>query len=297
MKKQYLFSALAFSAFLASCSNEIETVAESVKPEAEMEEVVGATLVSKGMSIDVNGPESRQTKEGWEETDLLGMGWYNVGDRISDEQTIAGWEATMANPSYTEHRIFANHKFINFATESNVYQGAHFVYFPYQRETKIQQKVVKANALDYAVSAAESMTDAEYDLYNRAFQLSAQDFVSGNDVDDNGELKKQFRLSPMVNGMTVNAIPTLEETATAIKGLKVTSVEILSQQNGTFAEVFAIKPNLIPAVVRTEEGDIDGTATDAALDAYIKGAEKSYICIFGTNEIVRGRVYSCIDGG
>lgn len=275
MKKQYLFSALAFSTFLASCSNEIETVAESVKPEAEMEEVVGATLVSKGMSIDVNGPESRQTKEGWEETDLLGMGWYNVAARISDDQTVADWEATMANPNYAEHRIFANHKFINFATESNVYQGAHFVYFPYQRETKVQQKVVKANALDYTVSAVGSMTDAEYDLYNRAFQLSAQDFVSGQDVDDNGELKKQFRLSPMVNGMTVNAIPTLEETATAIKGLKITSVDIYSNQ-APFAEEFAIKPNLIPAVVRTEEGEIDGVATDAALDNYIKNADKTY---------------------
>ena len=39
MKKQYLFSALALSAFFASCNNEIETVAENVKPEAEMQEV------------------------------------------------------------------------------------------------------------------------------------------------------------------------------------------------------------------------------------------------------------------
>ena len=278
MKKQYLFGVLAVSAAFASCNNEIETVTENMKPEAEMEKVVGATLVSKGMSIDVNGMESRRTGEGWEETDLLGMGWYNVNPTsISQEQTKADWEATMSNSLWSEHRIFANHKFINFATESNVYQGAHFVYYPYQRETKIQQKVVKANALDFAVSSAEGMDDALYDMYNRAFYLSAQDFVAGNDVNENGELEKAFRLSPMVNGITIKAVPTLEETATSIKGLKIASVDIYSSQ-APFAETFAIKPNLIPAVVRNPEtNEIDGAKTDEALDAYIKGAEKTYV--------------------
>lgn len=279
MKKHYLFSALAFSAFLASCNNDIDTVAENVKQETEMAEVVGATLVSKGMAIDVNGLESRLTAAGWEENDQIGMGWYNVNTLgIHEDQEETTWEATMADDLWTDHKVYANHKFINFTTESNVYQGAHFVYFPYQRETKVQQKVVNANGLDFTVSGAEGVSDVEYDMFNRAFYLSAQDFVSAGDVNLAGELNKQFRLSAMVNGMTVVATPTLEATSTAIKGLKISSVNIESQQGDVFAETFAIKPNLIPEVIMNPETQkIDGAKTDKALDEYIKNAEKDYV--------------------
>lgn len=248
-----------------------------------MQEVVGSTLVSKGMSIELDGVESRRVQSGWEETDLLGMAWYSVHTPIHEDQTIAEWQSVMGNNSWTEHRIFANHKFVDFKTESNVYQGAHFVYFPYERAVKVGQKIVNANGLDFTVSAAEDMSDELYDMYNKAFYLSAQDFVSGDDVNDAGELNKQFRLAPMVNVMTVQAKPNFPATATALKNLKITSVNIAAQGQNTFANTLAIRPNLIPAVVRTTEGSIDGTATDAALYAYAKGAEKVYTSSISRN--------------
>ena len=95
MKRNYLFGTLAFAAMLASCNNEIDTVAEVVEQEVAMEEVVGATLVSEGLTIKLDGMDSRAANGLWLAGDKLGLAWYNVESSISVEQTKASWESSM----------------------------------------------------------------------------------------------------------------------------------------------------------------------------------------------------------
>ena len=280
MKKQYLFGALAFSAMFASCNNELDTVAESVKPETEMKEVVGADLVSNGLSINLGSAESRALNGEWLTTDKLALAWYNVSlSGISATQDSRSWNNILKGLSAADPKIYANHKFTpnadgEFVTESNVYQGAHFVYFPYKRESQVQQKVVKVNELAYTAKPENDPNPNAYayDYYNKAFYLSAQDFIAADDVDAEGKLTSQFVMSPMVNAINVHAESLVE--GEALKALEITDVTIKSKQS-IFADQFNVNPGEIPAVVRDREGVILTDKTIEALDAYAKSVAAS----------------------
>lgn len=273
MKKQYLFGALAFSAIFASCNNDSDAVLENtVKQEALMEEIVGADLVANGLSIKVeNGVESRALNGEWLPTDKLGLAWYNVvkGKSIFDPQTMAAW-----NEKNTEdNRIYANHKFVpnetgEFVTESNVYQGGHFVYFPYNRESEVKQKNVSLNAAAYTVKPEGDLNPSAYayDYYNKAFYLSAQDFITVEDVVD-GVLKSKFVMSPMANAINVHVDSKVE--GNAVKALKVKSVSIASN-SPVFADEFAVVPKNVPFVELDVKGEPDPNATTIELDKYAK---------------------------
>ena len=278
MKRNYLFGTLAFAAMLASCNNEIDTVAEVVEQEVAMEEVVGATLVSEGLTIKLDGMDSRAANGQWLAGDKLGLAWYNVESSISAVQTIAGWGSSMANYlSLAEgnYRIFANHKFTaqegsaEFVTESNVYQGAHFVYFPYKYENKIAPKVVEVNSLAFEAKPEDdkvNTSDASFDMANKAFNLSAQDFISG--VNEDGVLEQEFVLEPMVNALRINATPKFAETADDLKKLTIKKIEVTSGQD-VFANKLAINPAQIPAVVRDPETkEIKSAETKVLLNDY-----------------------------
>lgn len=291
MKNRYLFGTLAVSALFASCSNELETVVENVEQEIALEEVVGATLVSKGGSINLNGMESRATNGAFLKGDKLALAWYNVESSVSDEQTLEGWLAAMnsyASITEANKRIFANHKFTaqdggqTFVTESNVYQGAHFVYFPYQYEPKIAKKVVDVNSLAFDAKPADdknSTSDASYDMANKAFYLSAQDFLmageNGNINEETGVLEAEFVLQPVVNALRINATPMFEETSDDLKKLKITKIQVKSGQE-VFANALEINPAQIPAVIRDQNGNILVADTRSAIEDYAAEATKTY---------------------
>ena len=281
MKKNYLFGSLAFAALLASCSNELETATEAVKQEVAMEEVVGATLVSEGLSIKLNGMESRAANGAWLAGDKLGLAWYNVENSISEEQTTTSWALAMENyATLTEqnYRIFANHKFTaqegssEFVTESNVYQGAHFVYFPYKYESKISKKVVDVNSDAFSVKPegdTANASDESFDMANKAFQLSAQDFIS--EVNEDGVLEQEFVLEPMVNSLRIKATPKFEDSSDDLKKLTIKRIEVKSTQD-VFSNQLTINPAEVPAVVLDEENEIDHEATKLALNTYAMNA-------------------------
>ena len=274
MKKQYLFSALAFSAIFASCNNEIDVVAEDMKPEAVQQEIVGANLIGKGLKINLDGAQSRAISGEWLSTDKLALAWYNVNTSgIAQTQTSKMW-TDRSKDQVCDDNIYANHKFVpnangEFVTESNVYQGAHFVYFPYKREAKVQSKTVDVNELAYTVKPENdpNPNTYAYDFYTKAFNLSAQDFIAEDNVDAEGKLTHNFVMSPMVNAINVHAKSSV--VGEALKALEITDVTIASKQNA-FASKFTICPENIPAVKRDKEGAILTAETTEALDTYAK---------------------------
>lgn len=132
MRTKILLSAVALTATFAACNN--ENVPSSVENNLlENQEIVGATLVSEGGTISLGGIQSRVNANGWEPSDKLALAWYNLNGTtgsITEEQAKSEWDG-----QGNDKAIYANHLFTRsaegkFVTNSNIYQGAHFIYFP-----------------------------------------------------------------------------------------------------------------------------------------------------------------------
>lgn len=268
MKTKFLFSACALSALFVGCNNE-EFLENANAPEAPvaMEEVVGADLVSSGMSVIIDG--GAQTKvdgNGWEASDAIGMGWYDItGKGIHNAQNRNTWESLDPGKtiSLKDNKIYGNDKFFvegkRFKTNANIYQGAHYVYFPYTYQGQVAEKT-------FDVNSAVQTGDFESDMLNNALHISAQDFIAATDVEGSeGVLEKRFILAPVVNVIKVVATPQdeIKENATmseyAIRSMEITANSAFKTSTGVF------KPYYLPKVVRKANGDIDDDKTYNAM--------------------------------
>ena len=105
MKTKYLLSTLAIGAAFVACTNEDLVVDEQMNVASN--EVVGAKLLSKGLTLNFNELEdadSRATATGWEVgKDVAGLGWLVVGD--------PGDLQTRADLSQVESVLYNNHFF------------------------------------------------------------------------------------------------------------------------------------------------------------------------------------------
>lgn len=260
MKNKFLFSALMISASFVACTNDLT---ETINTENPVQEIVGADLVAKGMKINLtNGANTRAVNGQWEAGDKFGLAWYNVGQNIYENQTKKAWTDLLDgsnNSSSSDNRIYANNLFAylngQFVTTANIYQGAYFVYFPFQQEKQVGAKKFDVNPKQTA--------DFETERFNKALHVSAQDFIDVNDAnfdEETGNLTKEFVLVPAVNVLKVN-VKSDEQIAANdfMKGLTIKSVKI----SAGAAEVFAtntgeVDPTKIPAVVRYKTGDQKG---------------------------------------
>ena len=252
MKKKILF-ALAMPALLAACTN--EEIAEIQS--SEMSEVVGAELVSNGMTINFGeNAQSRMTAAGtFDDSDKLGLGWV----------TTEG-PSTVQNKDVQPNlnKLYANHLFVKdgeadgaFTTYSNVYTGWHFAYYPYTRMPAVGQLKIDninpkmANEYTYADG-----TKAEY-LENR-FHISAKDFINPSDVDENNALVgKTFNLLPMVSTFTVAAEVANDVLAEEdLKTLKITKLELIADKDMFYSKA-ELNPQHLPSAVYT---DVDPTS-------------------------------------
>ncbi len=259
MKTKFLFSACAFAAFLAGCSSD-DFLAEVQEPvnNATMEEVVGADLASKGMKV-VLGTETRVNENGWEDTDVIGMGWYNLARNIYDEQPLSSWNNTS---KVTDYKIYANDMFYvnngNFETKANIYQGAHFLYFPYEYQSKIDTRT-------FDVNAAVQTEDFEKEVRNKALHLSAQDYIEAEKIGEDGVLTKEFVLAPVVSAIKVVAAPQdeIKENET-MKGYAIRKMEIAAA-NAFKVSTGVLKPSRLPKAIYKITGELDREATEAEM--------------------------------
>lgn len=268
MKNKFLLSALALTTTFAACTNE-EVLNVEDKNVAAEKEVVGADLVSNGGGISIKSMESRVNGEGWQAADKFAMAWFNIESKISDMQDVLNLDQNKSDDNiYANHLFTYNGESKKFETNSNIYQGAHFVYFPYVYSGQVAPMTVDVNK-------AAQTTDIVEDLYNKALYVSAKDFVSIDDVDPkDGKLVKDFYITPAVNAMKVNATP---ETAISgndfLKNLEISKLNIWNQ-DALFNVEATIDPHKIPAVVKVN-GIVDSDKTYEALKANLASAFKA----------------------
>lgn len=265
MRTKLLFSAIALSAAFVACNNE-DLQDNLANDEALVgNEVVGANLVSKGMGVTLgDAVSSRVNSEGWEGSDKIAMGWYDyTGDDIAQEFSKEVWGE--GNFSTNDPKVYANHLFTynketgEFVTNSNIYEGAHFMYFPYIYQPKVAQ-------LEFVINGPQT-TEFASDHLNNALHISAQDFISADaengDVDtENGYLSKSFVMTPAVNVIGVTATPEDNiKNQEFLKTLEVSELRMYAAGANFVKEAYVV-PGNIPAVVRDENGNIvkNGTA-------------------------------------
>lgn len=277
MKTKVMLSACALAACFVGCTNE-DFLTEQTTGNSTTENggIVGADLVSHGMKISLagEGADTRATNGEWEDGDQFGLAWYRFGSAdITNPQEKSDWDGTSGRWG-TYNDIYANHIFSynngSFGTVADVYQGAYFLYMPYERLGEVKPKTI-------AVNGEPQTADFDTERYNKALHLSAQDFISKDEaVDENNQLQKEFYLSPMVNVMRVTATPETNISNNAyLQGLNITGMRVYAtadENEGVFVTNGELVPRYIPKVVKEADGGIDYEATQTAMDEAAKGA-------------------------
>lgn len=246
MKTKSLLTALALPAIFAACTN--EELVESIENQQPIQEIVGADLVNKGLSINVgSGVESRMTADGdWTLTDKLGLGWLDAVGNITATQSPTG--------TSIDATLYANHMFQkaeeggDFTTYGNVYEGYHFAYYPYARMNKVEAKTI-ANVNVKQTEAFET------DKYNKALWLSPQIYLTASDVkEDRLDTKKSFALNRVVNVLHVRtAIDQAILNETALTALSFSSVTADLNGKAAFSLNANLNPRLLPVATYDEK--------------------------------------------
>lgn len=275
--KKYLFGTMALSAMMVGCSQEelVPQVNEEIKVQ-DMNSVVGHDLVGP-ITIKV-GAETRATNGAWQTSDKLGLAWFDIEGDITALQTSAKW-TDFANGTIgaVDDNIYGNHLFsvVNgaFTTQTNVYQGAHFVYFPFAYAAEIAQKGVKLNETKLAASKDGEQTDFDYDRFNNVFHISTADYISASEVSADMQLTKEFTLSPVANVLKINTAPTGKfAEKDVLKALKVKSYSI-ETATAALADEFVVVTQELPAAkykLVDNRSVLDNAKNTEALDAYAK---------------------------
>ena len=272
MKKRILFSACALAACFVACTNDDFQTEKSNMVIDEAGEVIGADLVSSGMKMNVSTGDAttRLNGNGWEAADEVGLAWYRYKAAIDKEQLRSDWEN--GSGWATDNNLYANHLFEFqsngiWETHADVYQGAYFCYWPFERLGSASKiKVVEPNK-------AAQTKDFDEDRLENAFWLSAQDFIEQLDVQDL-VLQKDFVLAPMVNTLGVNAIPAGKLTESEyLKGMIIKEMRI--NAGGTNNDVFipsaTLTPRYIPKAVYDMYGNLNKEETLVDLDEQATG--------------------------
>lgn len=306
MKTKLLLSALALSTAFVACQNDevLETVGQG-----NAEEIVGADLVSKGLTINLNNEASTRVivgedgKNKWEAgKDKVGLVWYNLAASFDAEQTKTAWETIMnrnltadnADDNTDAYRKIVNMMFIaadeqnSFTTQGNVYQGGYFAYMPYQYFKQV-------GPLKLDVNKEAQTEDFLKEKYNKALHISAQEFIDSKEVDAEGKLTRSFHLMPMVNAINVKA--TAEEAISGndiLNKMEICELQISAgdaSNKAFYSTTGEIVPRYIPTVATDENGDYDEAGTIEKMEnkiASVLGLDDSNLTNLLTTKINAG---------
>ena len=235
MKSIKLLAALAIPAMFAACTNE-DILSET--SQQVQKEVVGAELIGTDISLNVTTGDIQSrivNDEGvmkWTKEDRLGLGWMLTTK--NDPTQVQTEDGDIANS-----KIWANHMFQmegeeqgTFTTRGNIYKGWYFAYFPWAyQETLGKTLDVKVNPIQETMSLNER--------YSQNLHLSARQFVTANDLDENYQLEKPFELQNTMNTlyMTTKAV----EGSAFAEGNALADITISSVTINAGAAVFADK--------------------------------------------------------
>ncbi len=252
MNKKIFFAATVAAAALTACTSEeaLESVAN--KPVVEAGEVVGAKLAGTGISVVADNGEA-DTRAGWSSTDKIGLAWIDngTGDITSDQGTA------LAGSGYGT-KLYANTILTTadggktFTSNSNVYEGAYFVYTPWQYVKMASQMVINPNA-------ATQTADVATERYANLPWISGLKFIAADKNIEKGQVSTKFTISPVANTIIVRTTPDSKVSA-ALGDYSITMMDIYNPTTWSFPGELTLDPNMLP-----EDG-----CTTAEMDDVVK---------------------------
>lgn len=157
MKTKYLLTALALAGGFAACTQEDVLVEQGNLQSKVIEKSLGK------LTFNVTGDvESRMTGAKWDNQDILGLMWFNPSYQTENEVVEMGNGMLWANNPF----YFVEGSQSDFASKTNVMEGTHIAYYPYQTtwgDDKLQQIAGKEYLNIYASAEQQTNLTDRYD--------------------------------------------------------------------------------------------------------------------------------------
>ena len=245
MKTRILFSTLFAASLFAACTSD-DLLNEA--PKDASDEVVGATLLGRGLSLSVGADADTRITDGqWDDDDVIGLGWFvkgGYGALQSYAQNVTGMDEEMA----INHRFaFTKNGGNKFQTASNIYEGWHMAYSPFAYTSQSMQKlIIPLNALPMK---KESYTD---DALACRPAVSAKDYLSGSKIDQQtGQISTKYTLVNVAHQFRPVLDPSTrftQDNTGVLNTLKVKGIELSSTnlQATPFTTKIEVDPNKVP---------------------------------------------------
>ena len=298
MKTSKLLAALAIPAMFAACTNE-DILVESSQA---YQEVKGAELVGSGISINVSdgGIQSRLVNEGgiikFTDDDRVGLGWLINGN---DNDATKVQDPTKGPGT---SKVWANHLFIiednttnTFVTKGNVYAGWHYAYYPFAYQKQ------PGSILQVNLNPDQGTMDYN-ERYSQNLHLSARQFITFDDLDENLQLKKSFKLYNTVNNILIKTQPA--EGSAFVEGGEKANLAIKSITIEVGQEVFTDTVDILAYYLNEktegEEGDVISADVRKEVFKYTyaegeKGKRKTFLTTNLTDELSETTLVSKTD--
>lgn len=240
MKTKLLFSTLFATALFTACTSE-ELLNGVAGEEAE---VVGAELLSKGLSFELGtSAETRIADEKWQKGDMVGLGWF-VNGSYGAEQTYTRYGEALLSPMAINHRFF--HDGEKFQSSSNIYKGWHMAYSPYAyTEQANKDLIIPMNAVPQAVA------DYKDDQLANRPAISAKDFLAATKINkETGMITTKYDLYFIANQWSPRlAVDAFFSGQEYLKNLKVKYVTVRTTEGTPFQDAVKIDPKQAPSFI------------------------------------------------
>lgn len=269
MKTTKLFFALAIAASLAACTKEV--LVEPEKAVDSFDDIKGAKVVANGFSIDpMSEAQTKVTVENgvpsWSDGDNAGVAWFvNAAGKVTDSQAAVPLNKLSAT-AYANHKLEYGEG--RFQSNSNVYEGWHVAYYPYQEMVRPDELTFTVNpVMDKKINSND---DYGRELYENNILLSSAYHIS-NDVEGSvkvkdGVIQETMPLHFLTNILRPRFTLAPEFTAKEIKDLQIVSVTLSVKNNNLFAPTLTVNPAYFPtAGDGFEEEDFGKTGDKVAL--------------------------------
>lgn len=263
MKAKFLL-AMALPVVFAACTNEDEILNNNATTGVTGEKISSGMV----LTADRNLPEAttRLNANGWEAGDKIGLGWIS-----NSTSGISADQGTKLTDGVTDQNLYDNMLFTygsaNFTSEDDVYKGAYFAYYPYTRLGSIKE-------LEISLNGTQKVADAEEAYFKGVLSVSAKDFISDADVNENDIVEKQFSLQQIANALVIKTKMGKkgDYTDAQIAGMKITGVTLNVGQDIFYSKI-KLKPQNLPKAVYDEKtGAYDAKKTMEALNNTTTGA-------------------------
>lgn len=224
MRTRHLLAALVLPAVFSACSQD-----ELVTNNAE-KEVVGTPIGYLEFTASKGDPATRLSGTGWEDKDMIGMGWISATD------------LTATANLFSNHPLYYKSDNGNFKSETMIYEGLYIASFPFQETSKIAP-------LEFDLSEQQS----EDNRLSKRWYVS-ENFITLDETTAGRGNATKITLVPLTNLVKLNI--KLGKGASVPEDFKVTGVELTN--SATLTNKVTLKSNNSGVVKADQSATADG---------------------------------------